>query len=79
MPFLVFDYSYPFREIYLYNVYSAVCTHLGCTVTWNALEKSFDCPCHGSRFSGPTGKVINGPANDAIESEISVLGLLWPL
>ena len=51
------------------HVYSAVCTHLGCIVTWNGLEKSFDCPCHGSRFSGPTGKVIHGPANDPIRSE----------
>ena len=51
------------------HFYSAVCTHLGCIVTWNGLEKSFDCPCHGSRFAGPTGKVINGPANDHIQSE----------
>ena len=51
------------------HIYSAICTHLGCIVTWNGLEKSFDCPCHGSRFSGPTGKVINGPANDPIQSK----------
>jgi Rieske Fe-S protein len=47
------------------HTYSATCTHLGCTVTWNNSEKSFDCPCHGSRFS-PSGNVINGPANIAL-------------
>jgi glycine/D-amino acid oxidase-like deaminating enzyme/nitrite reductase/ring-hydroxylating ferredoxin subunit len=48
------------------HTYSAVCTHLGCTVVWNDSEKSFDCPCHGSRFS-PAGNVINGPANASLE------------
>jgi glycine/D-amino acid oxidase-like deaminating enzyme/nitrite reductase/ring-hydroxylating ferredoxin subunit len=43
------------------HVFSAVCPHLGCYVRWNNDEKSFDCPCHGSRFSCE-GKVMNGPA-----------------
>ena len=53
------------------HTYSAVCTHLGCTITWNNSEKSFDCPCHGSRFSANSGNVINGPANSGIESKVT--------
>lgn len=47
------------------HVLSAKCTHLGCVVRWNSFERSWDCPCHGSRFD-MRGQVLHGPALEAL-------------
>ncbi|WFA07971.1 FAD-dependent oxidoreductase [Tissierella sp. Yu-01] len=43
------------------HIVNTTCTHMGCELNWNEAEKSWDCPCHGSRFN-MDGKVIEGPA-----------------
>lgn len=48
------------------HVVSAICPHMQCVVNWNEAEKTWDCPCHGSRFS-VDGKVIEGPAFHPLE------------
>jgi len=45
---------------------SAVCPHLKCIVRWDNYEKTWDCPCHGSRFDA-LGRVLNGPAISDLE------------
>ena len=48
------------------HTFSAICPHLGCVLQWNGDEHSFDCPCHGSRFTC-LGVVVNGPAKGDME------------
>lgn len=43
-----------------------ICKHLGCELTWNNLEKTWDCPCHGSRYDY-TGKIITEPTKENLE------------
>ena len=43
------------------------CKHLGCELSWNNLEKTWDCPCHGSRFD-EDGGVIDNPATGDLEN-----------
>lgn len=52
--------AYRDKKGYLYVV-DITCTHLGCELRFNSAEKSWDCPCHGSRFSYK-GEILNGPA-----------------
>merc|ERR1719284_1125686 len=56
---------------------NAVCTHLGCTVPWNAAENKFMCPCHGSQYNSQ-GKVVRGPAPPLARARARRGGAGWP-
>lgn len=51
-----------------YHSFLARCPHLGCLLEWNQQEKSWDCPCHGSRFHAD-GRLMNGPANEGLSEK----------
>lgn len=53
------------------HIVNTTCTHMGCELNWNSAEKSWDCPCHGSRFSYE-GKVIEGPATQDLSFDLEV-------
>lgn len=58
------------------HLVDAACTHLGCTIKWNNDEKTWDCPCHGSRFSYK-GQVLNGPANSNLPYHAEQGDAVW--
>lgn len=63
------------------HVVSAVCTHLGCTLGWNGVDRTWDCPCHGSRFSY-RGEMLHGPAVDNLklyESDVARASVDGPI
>ncbi|MCO5297474.1 MAG: Rieske (2Fe-2S) protein [Fimbriimonadaceae bacterium] len=48
------------------RAYSRTCTHLGCTVGWNAKSHRIECPCHGGAYDADTGEVVEGPPPDPL-------------
>ena len=50
------------------HLVDTTCTHMGCELQWNDAEKSWDCPCHGSRFSYE-GEIIEGPAINTLQHD----------
>ncbi|HZJ56791.1 MAG TPA: FAD-dependent oxidoreductase [Clostridia bacterium] len=60
------------------HLVNTTCTHMGCELNWNSAEESWDCPCHGSRFTYE-GKVISGPAVKPLRAsdDVSTIGKLF--
>jgi glycine/D-amino acid oxidase-like deaminating enzyme/nitrite reductase/ring-hydroxylating ferredoxin subunit len=59
----------------LIHAVSAICQHLGCDVAWNAVEQTWDCPCHGSRYD-VDGRPLNGPTTEALQPLAALMGHL---
>ena len=59
------------------HIVNTTCTHMGCELNWNSAELSWDCPCHGSRFT-IDGEIIEGPAVDPLSmgNDVSTIGKL---
>ena len=62
------DYPYYMVRDRVAGAEGPTCTHMGCVTRWNKAERSWDCPCHGSRFR-PNGPVISGPAEAPLDVE----------
>jgi menaquinol-cytochrome c reductase iron-sulfur subunit len=65
MKAVVDRYAFVLRKANGLAVFSPICTHLGCSVSWDGEKKNFQCPCHGGVYS-PAGKVIAGPPPKAL-------------
>ena len=71
---ILFFAQVPARKLFVmrvseseFRVLSAICTHQGCTVEWNASAERFDCPCHGSQYTA-AGTVMRGPAGSPLRT-----------
>lgn len=53
------------------HIINTTCTHMGCELNWNSAERSWDCPCHGSRFTYK-GDIIEGPAVESLKTDKDV-------
>ena len=57
----------PVQLLSLIHIFSVKCPHMGCQLEWNPDEKTWDCPCHGSRFHYD-GTLLDGPAENGVDT-----------